>query len=77
MPIVIAFTIPDAYIGNETNRRGIVAALNSPDRQGAVRGLLNFLSTEDDPLLRITVLDSDADLTPQGQEKVRRNRAKR
>ena len=77
MPIIIALTIPDAYIGNETNRRRIIAAMNSPDRQGAVKGLLNFLSTEDDPLLRITVLDPDADPTPEGQEKVRRNRAKR
>ena len=70
MPIIIALTIPDAYIGNETNRRRVIAAMNSPDRQGAVKGLLNFLSTEDDPPLGITVLDPYADLTPEGQEKV-------
>lgn len=70
MPIIIALTIPDAYIGNETNRRRIIAAMNSPDRQGAVKGLLNFLSTEDDPPLGITVLDLDTDLTPEGLGKV-------
>jgi hypothetical protein len=70
MPIIIALTIPDAYIGNETNRRRVIDAMNSPDRQGAVKGLLNYLSTEDDPPLRITVLDPDADLTPEGQAKV-------
>ena len=40
-----------------------------PDRQGAVKGLLNYLSTEDDPPLRITVLNPDADLTPEGRQR--------
>jgi hypothetical protein len=70
MPIIIAITIPDAHIGNETARRRIISALNSPERQGAVKGLLDFLSTEDDPPLGITVLDPAVDLTPEGQGRV-------